>query len=252
VDLFQLARQNAAELLRRFQEAKARAKDGGRLLDGFARRVEVDACVSINVRPSVLTELIHGRKHQNIYEWAAEQSRRYSRPVEEILRNKLGKHYIRRVHFDDTFENGRRFRYGTLNIGGLGASRYGQFCAVLRSEFIETEDRLAYVMNDSLHDYMVTETEVDVSRLQHDSATHSDVPYLAGVKHARELAGKPESDWPGMVWSVTTTATWKRFSSKIWTCQPSLKSAFLKPSTTACLTLPSPTTLRHMMTQLMP
>ncbi len=198
MDLFQLAKE-VGELLRRFEEAKARAKDGGSLLDIFARRVEEAACVPINMRPSVLTELIHDRKHQNIYEWAAEQSRLSSRPVEEVLMDKLGEYFIRRIHFDDAFQNGRRFRYGTLNIGGLGASRYGQFCTVLRSDFIDPEDQLAYLMSDSLRDYMLTETEVDVRRLEHESATHSHVAKLAAVKHGRELAGRPESEWPGMV-----------------------------------------------------
>lgn len=37
------------------------------------------------------------------------------------------------------------------------------------------------------------------NRDQHESATHSHVAKLAAVKHARELAGRPESEWPRMV-----------------------------------------------------
>lgn len=199
VNLFQFAAENDQELHSRFDDVKNRSKDGGRLLDLFAGRVQTSGCVSINMRPSVLTELVNGRRHRNIYEWAEEQSRLSSRPTGDILREKLGANFNRRIHFDDAFEDGRGFRYGTLNIGGLGSHRYGQFCAVLRSDFVEPGVLIAYLMGDSLRTYMLTDTDVDTVRLRCEVCTHPHVQYLAALKHSAEIPASSENDWPRMV-----------------------------------------------------
>lgn len=136
VNLFQFADQNDPKLRTQFDEMKSRSKDGGHQLEVFAARVQATGRVSINMRPSALTGLIAGGRHQNVYEWADEQSRLSSRPTIEILQEKLGAYYRRRIHFDDAFDQGRQLRYGALNIGGLGPQRYGQFCTVLRAEFV--------------------------------------------------------------------------------------------------------------------
>ena len=146
------------------------------------------------MRPSVLTGLIAGGRHQNVYEWADEQSRLSSRPIMEILQEKLGAYFRRRIHFDDTFDQGRQFRYGALNIGGLGPYRYGQFCTVLRMEFVTPNDLTAYLMRDSLRTYMPTEIDVDTASLQCEVTTHSHVQYLAAVKHSAEIPASSESD----------------------------------------------------------
>ena len=129
----------------RLEEAKKASLDGGALLDGFAGCIYNTGRISINMRPSVLTDLVARRKYQNIYEWANEHATLSSRSVADILREKLGRYYERRVYFDDSFENGRAFRYGLLNIGGVGADRYGQFCIVLKADFVRADTSVAYL-----------------------------------------------------------------------------------------------------------
>ncbi|MCY2990111.1 MAG: hypothetical protein NTY19_19890 [Planctomycetota bacterium] len=199
MNLFQLAAQNDQELHIRFDEAKNRSKDGGRQLDVFANCVQSSGRVSINMRPSVMTELVNSGRHQNIYEWAEEQSRLSSRPTAEILREKLGTYFSRRIHFDDAFEEGQRFRYATLNIGGVGPHRYGQFCAVLKPAFVGPNAPIAYLMGDSLRTYMPTETGVDTARLRREVGTHSHVQYLATLKHSAEIPTSSENEWPRVV-----------------------------------------------------
>jgi len=134
-----------------------------------------------------------------MYEWAEEQALLCSRPVEEILREKLGRFFNRRINFDRTFEDGRRFRYGVLNIGGVGADHYGIFCAVLNSDFVGPDTLIAYLMRDSLTTYMPTEAKINITTLRQEVATHSHRHYLAALKHAGELATSNRSDWARMV-----------------------------------------------------
>lgn len=199
MNLFQLAADNEAEFVNRFQQAKQCSQDGGQLLDDFAACVEGAARVSMNMRPCVLSNLASGRKHQNMYQWAEEQASLCSRSVEEILREKLGRFFSRRINFDDTFQDGRRFRYGVLNIGGVGAGHYGIFCAVLNSDFVAPDTLIAYLMGDSLTTYMPTETEVDITILRQEVATHSHRHYLVALKHAGEFATSNCSEWATMV-----------------------------------------------------
>ena len=199
VNLFQLAAENEAGIVIRFQEAKDCSQDGGQLLDDFAACVEGDARVSMNMRPCVLSGLVSGRKHQNMYERAGEQGSLCKRSVEEILAENLGRFFSRRISFDDTFEEGRCFRYGALNIGGVGADRYGIFCAVLSSDFVGPDTSIAYLTDDSLTTYMPNETVVDITKLRQEVGTHSHRHYLVAVKHAGELDTSNRSDWPTMV-----------------------------------------------------
>ena len=201
INLFQIAGENVARLFQRFEDAKKASKDGGTLLEGFAQCVYNTGGISINMRPCVLSDLIARRKYQNIYEWALEQSALCSRPVPDVLREKLGKYYSRRIHFDDSFENGRAFRYGLLNIGGAGADRYGQFCAVLRVDFVEGGTEVAYLKADSLGTYMRTETDLNETAIRQDVATHSHRHCLTALKHGAALGSSDPNDWPAIVCS---------------------------------------------------
>jgi hypothetical protein len=199
VDLFLIAAENCAALAVRLDQAKEGAADGGRLLDEFASQVVRTSCVSINMRPCVLGDLVSGRTHQNIHEWAHEQSSLCARSVDEILAEKLGEFHVRRIRFDDTFRDGRRFRYGTLNIGGAGTERYGQFCVALKTESVTADASIAYLMRDSLMTYTPTGTAVDMARLRQEVATHPHRHHLAVLKHAGDLALKSAAAWPAMV-----------------------------------------------------
>ena len=90
INLFQIAAQNVARLLQRFEDAKKASKDGGTLLEGLAQCVYNTGGISINMRPCALSDLIARRRYQNICEWAMEQSALCSRPVLDVLRKNSG------------------------------------------------------------------------------------------------------------------------------------------------------------------
>ncbi len=210
MNLFQLAVQNDPNVRTQFDEMKNRSTDGRRQLEAFTDRVQETGRVSINMRPSALTALVNGEGQRNVYEWADEQSRLSLRPKNEILQEKLGAYFRRRIHFDDAFDHGRQFRYGALNIGGLGPQNYGQFCTVLRSEFLAPNDSVAYLMRDSLRTYMQTEVDVNTARLQREVTTHSHVQYWLLSSTLRKSLHHPKATGRG--WCAGMLATSRRFS----------------------------------------
>ncbi|MBN2207943.1 MAG: hypothetical protein JW759_01415 [Candidatus Coatesbacteria bacterium] len=202
-DLFKLAEKNAAALESRFEELKAlRPVDEAAQIDRFADRVHLDGRVSVNMRPSVLSYILLGRKHQSIHEWAEEQAGTSGRPASEILQEKLHENHDARLAFEDSFEQGRKFRYGCLNIGGAGpVSKYGQFCCVLKSDFPWGKGRIAYLRGDSLRMYVSTDNKTNVEALSRDAAAQGSRHHLAALKHGERILGAEEEMWPEIVCS---------------------------------------------------
>lgn len=202
MDIFDLASDNAPSLAERFEDVKAKASaDEADTLDRFAERVMQDGRVSMNMRPWTLSSLLSTGKHQNMYQWAEEQAGFSGRPLDEILREKLGPYYERRIAFDSAFDDGRLFRYGALNIGGAGATKYGKFCAVLASDFAAGGEDVAYLKFDSLNTYVRAKAEVDEAAISGDVASHASRDKLTALKHVHEIPTVDEHDWPGLVCS---------------------------------------------------
>jgi hypothetical protein len=204
INLFAIAVANADTLAQSLQDllTSVPADEAVRLSE-FSERIQHDGRISINMRQSVLISFLTFSEHQNVYEWADERSRVGGVPREQILREKLGRYYPRRTAFDSSFEDGERFRYGALNIGGAGAPKYGEFCAVLHHRVSAERSEVAYLRSDSLKTYMKRGPVLDEEALRGDAAPHSHRHCLATMKHAGELGGHPEDRWPSMVCSAT-------------------------------------------------
>lgn len=201
MNLFQIAHDNASSLEAQLEEHRQRLADGELdSFDRFAERIRIAALVSMNMRPWVLTEVVLNG-HQNIYEWATEQSVLSGRPQREILNEKLTTWFERRLRFDTAFDDGEHFRYGALNVGGVGSTRYGNFCVVLKGAFLEGLTTLAYLKNDSLRCYFTHAGLVDDMRLRAEVALHEHRHYLAALKHASALSRGSDSEWAQMVCS---------------------------------------------------
>ena len=202
MNLFEVADQNGPALADRFKEAKdARSSDDAAILDRFAERVIQDGLVSLNMRPWVFSTLLAKGRYQNIYEWAQEQADLSGRSVDEILHEKLGSYFSGRIAFDACFEQGRRFRYGALNIGGAGPTRYGAFCVVLASGFSQGSGPVAYLMRDSLNDYVDVNGNVDTEGIRLDAALHGSRHHLTALKHSDTVLSVAEHGWPSLVCS---------------------------------------------------
>ena len=160
-NILQLAEANASSLKRRFEELMSQRANDDVHLRRFGSRVSQESLVAVNIRPRPLARVVEGGKYLNIYEWAEQESTQTGQSVDHLLRQKLGAFFSRRIVFDGAFENGRQFRYGALNMGSAGVTRFGLFCVVLSSRFADDGRAVAYLPNDSLSAYADASGVVD-------------------------------------------------------------------------------------------
>jgi hypothetical protein len=198
IDLFKTADANCSKLEDSLQKAVAAAGDPGGLRR-FGDRIKADGRVSINLRPSTLVAFFNAGTHQNIYEWAAEMSGLGGVPQDHLLREHLGRYYESRLAFDASIEMGTKLRYGALNIGGMGATNYGDCCLVMSAPAAEKASP-AYLPSDSLQTY-VRGVAVDRAGIARDVAPHSHRAHTATLKHERDVSRRAEPTWPLMVCS---------------------------------------------------
>jgi len=201
-DLFELALANKAALVARYDGLRSQKSDAeADQLSRFAGRVEREARVSINLRQTPLVSFLTLGQHQNIYEWARTRARHSTRTPEEILQARLGPLFEARMAFDHYFTDGESFRYGALNIGGAGPTRYGEFCAVVSERFFAGLCESAYLASDSLTTYVLAGLEIDEARLRQEVAPHPDRHLLAAAKLHGHVCSSPEAAWPGLLCS---------------------------------------------------
>jgi hypothetical protein len=203
VDLFEIATTNGPLLSQRLQDVKAtKPAVEVALVERFAERVQQHSRVAINMRTFDLSDLLLRGRYYNIYEWSQEQAAISKRPVNAILRERLGVYFEKRMAFDRAFVDGEKFRYGTLNLAGAGPVEWwGPFCIILKVEFAERATCLAYVRSDSLNTYLDSSGNVDIAAVAGDAASHSSRHVLAAIKHADAVFSTPEADWPGLLCS---------------------------------------------------
>jgi hypothetical protein len=191
MDLFVVAQNNGPDLAVRLGAVTGALPDRDRLpLERFAERVRDGGRISINMRQSVLLSFLVSSKHQNMYEWVAARATRSTKSPQEILREQLGGFYERRTTFDQFFVDGDKLRYGALNIGGAGASRYGTYCSVVKDLATQTF-QVAYLRGDSLKTYMLPGPSVDGPAIERDC--------VAALKHASDVVGAPDAAWPAIL-----------------------------------------------------
>lgn len=200
LNLFTAARDNAAAVQSAFEARAARlSAERAELLRQFASWVEATARVSVNADLFVLLEILGGRSHQNIYVWADEQALLSGRAAPDLLRGRLGVHFDRRTAFDRAFEDGRKFCYGALNAGGAGLTEYGPYCVVLRREFVDSLERIAYLSGDSLKVAFSAAGTFDHQALASLVAPHSHRHYLTADERATNLLSADRTTWPALV-----------------------------------------------------
>ena len=203
LDLFAIARANADVIQAAFESILAGmpSADAATLRE-FENWVESEALISINVELYVVVALLNGRRHQNTYELAEDQSRLSGRRVEDALRERLGKYYDRRVAFDDAFNHGQKFRYGALNAGGAGLPKYAPYCVVLKEEFQSSLADVAYLPGDSLEICFSARGSFDETVVERNATPHTHRRFLAGSECADEVLTVIRGEWPKLIGSI--------------------------------------------------
>jgi hypothetical protein len=169
------------------------------ILIHFTDKIINEGQVSINMRPTTLLDFLASSRYLNIYQWADLVLRRAAKSKDEILKDKLGDYYEKRITFDHHFDNGEDFNYGTLNIGGLGAERYGEYSVIVDREKIKSVGKLGYLDADSLRTYVTTSLTIDDATLSRHCSSDSYNHFLAALKHAHDILKESENRWPIIV-----------------------------------------------------
>ena len=160
------------------------------LLIDFAQFIGEKCAISINMLPNTIIKFFILGEYKNVNEsrddmiHELEATRGIHISQEIAIKNRLGKWYNSRKIFEDTFDNGKKFKYGALNIGGMGSEKYGDFCVIFsRSRLANT--KAVFIKEDSLK--YVTDSKVNKEKLKNDVADMDHVPYLAVLKHKEDI-----------------------------------------------------------------
>lgn len=200
MNFFEACANNSASLEGRFQAHISSLEEGERnKIERFAGRVKQEGRIAINIRPTNLLDFLSFERFLNIHQWADVKANRSSKNREALMQDKLGEYYAKRIAFDQHFENGQEFKSGALSIGGMGATKYGEYCIRLRSEVAEAWTGLGYLQSDSLNYYLTDDLRVDEAKLKKSCATHSHKHLLAALKHAAQIGKTEETHWPNML-----------------------------------------------------
>ena len=192
MNIFDLADQNSHNLQERVQSGQSDQNPIGK----FAGFVKDRWTISINMKSSDLLKFLSSGRYKNEYEVAREDVEMMRKmggmdvTVEQLREKRLRPkgYYESRTEFNRVFEDGERFKYGALNIGGIGPTKYGSYCVVIKRKRSEEFSVLAFIKEDSLNNY-VDGGHVDIERLKPDVANGACVHILAVIKHGDDVVG---------------------------------------------------------------
>ena len=191
MNIFDLADQNSHNLQQKVQSGQNDQSPRGK----FAGFVKDRWTISINMMPSGLLKFLSSGRYKNAYEVAIEDAEMMMKmgetdvSVEQLRKKHLKSYYESRTEFSRVFDDGERFKYGALNIGGLGPTKkYGSYCVVIKRKRSEEFSVLAFIKEDSLNNY-VDGGHVDIERLKPDVANGACVHILAVIKHGDDVVG---------------------------------------------------------------
>ncbi len=206
INIFDIAEQNSDKLRKQHQVLKDNSEDKSELgtFCSFTEMVKDNWTISINMKEWDLLGFLTSEQYKNRYELNTEYGNKLAEHTElkvstqETLETALKGFYQSRLTFDDTFKDGRKFKYCTLNIGGLGIE-YGPYCIVMKKKRAATYDALAFIREDSVN--YVSGTKVDLAKLSQEIANKACVHFLAAIKHEKDISGKPPNEWPSIICS---------------------------------------------------
>jgi len=205
MNIFDIANQNLDNLKTQYKLLKERHEDQNNLdiLSNFVKLVKNKWAFSINMGLGTLNIFLIAGRYKNVYELKKEQGgklrevRKLEISDEQAVKGHLKGYYRSRVTFNRTVEDGEKFKYGALNIGGLGLERYGECCVVIKRKQSEEYSSLAFIKEDSLE--YVEGDSVNIERLSQDIANRECVHALVALKHENEIGGFPFDEWASMI-----------------------------------------------------
>lgn len=204
MNIFEMARQNSDNLKGNYSLLVDRCQERNEQdnVEKFARLIENEWTISINMRLFVLNNFLLTNKYMNIYELKKEIKKhlKYIKSdvsVEEAIKKHLKGYYRPRTLFDRSFEDGEKFKYSALTIGGLGLREYGEYCIVIKPNQSRGYVSLAFIKEASLN--YVDEDQIDINRLSRDVADRECVHILAALKHEGDVKTISPDEWTSSI-----------------------------------------------------
>jgi len=203
-NIFEMGDKNSDQLKTCYDIIREKHKEQGNLcvLDTFTELTESRWTISVNMRLATISSFIKYGTYQNVSEFVKEIEK-YSDKEQQSSKvpNKPQKTDVdKRVIFEQTFEFGENFKYGALNIGGIGVTIYGEFCVIFKRSKVKDYSSLIFIKKDSVKgDYVDNNGCVDFTKLAQDMANKENIHLLATIKHEEDLKQISDSRWSGML-----------------------------------------------------
>lgn len=159
------------------------------ILDDFIDLVKNKWNLSINLRMHDLNLFFTEGEYKNKYDLEKE-GKDYGRLLKYLKnrkkRNIKGKQINnKRDIFDNSFENGRKNQYLSLNIGGLGIKKYGNFCLIIKQNQVKNYKSLIFIKEDSLN--YINGSNVNIEKLKKEVSNKNFVHLLTVIKHKDDI-----------------------------------------------------------------
>ncbi len=205
MNIFHIADQNSDNLKHSYYslEERYRSRNSLSILTKFTVLIKDKWAISINMKQWELNDLLIAGRYKNVYELKRERAEKLrgviklETSVEQALEKHLKGHYKSRIAFDCTFEDGEKFKYGALNIEGLGLTKYGEYCIVIKRKQAEECSSLAFIKEDSLN--YVDGRRVIIEQLSQEIANRECVHHLVVLKHEDNIHGISADQWASMI-----------------------------------------------------
>lgn len=190
MNLFRIAEENTDYLLNKYAllRGKYTRENNLHLVTHFLKLVKDQWNLSINLKIHDLNLFFIEGKYKNKYDLEKE-TKDYSKlkylnnsKKSTIKKKELNK---KRDIFDNSFNSGRKNKYLSLNIGGLGIKKYGNFCLIIKRNHTQKYKSLAFIKEDSLN--YVNYDKINIEKLKKEISNRNYVHLLAVLKHEDDI-----------------------------------------------------------------
>jgi hypothetical protein len=201
-NIFEIGDRNSNYLKSQYDFLKQNYQGDLQDLEAFLELIEKEWTVSINMRLATISYFVKYDIYQNVNEFINEiekysdKDQQSNKALNEPQRTEVDK----RVIFEQAFEFGENFKYGALNIGGIGVTIYGEFCVIFKQSKVKEYSSLIFIKKDSVKgDYIDNDGYVDFTKLVQDVANKENIHLLATLKHEEDLKQIPDNKWSFML-----------------------------------------------------
>lgn len=116
------------------------------------------------------------------------------------FRRRQGAWLVRRQGFEDLWKHGRRFVYGAVNAGGMGAEGpFGRFCIVVSDPERPAPDALAVFPGDSASRYTDASGRVNAIRAMSEATSWQDRCALGTTELGADALLIHSAGWPSVI-----------------------------------------------------